>query len=57
MTVKKYKDDPKGKTHLVGGESISKSSTLVEVYGTVDELNCMIGLARSLIKDKEIKYY
>ncbi len=54
MSVKKYKDDPKGNTHLFGGSVVSKSSNLVEVYGTVDELNSIIGLARSAIKDKEI---
>ena len=55
MTVKKYADDyDKGYTQLFGGESISKSSVLVEAYGTVDELNSIIGLARSQIKDKEI---
>jgi len=56
MTVKKYKDDyDRGYTHLFSGEFISKASILVEAYGTVDELNSIIGVARSHIKDKEIE--
>ena len=55
MTVKTYTDDyDKGYTKLFGGEFISKASVLVEAYGTVDELNSLIGLARSQIKHKEI---
>ena len=35
-----------GKTRLAGGQEIWKDSLRVEVYGTVDELNSVIGLAR-----------
>ena len=35
-----------GKTRLAGGQEVWKDSVRVEAYGTVDELNSMIGLAR-----------
>ena len=35
-----------GKTRLAGGQEVWKDSLRVEVYGTVDELNSVIGLAR-----------
>jgi cob(I)alamin adenosyltransferase len=34
----------KGETSLIGGERVSKSSTRIECYGTVDETNATIGL-------------
>ncbi len=37
-----------GTTGLFGGERVSKDSIRIESYGTVDELNSAIGLARSL---------
>jgi len=36
-----------GDTSLFGGGRVSKSSLRIEAYGTVDELNSTIGLARS----------
>jgi len=39
-----------GKTGLIGGTRILKSSLRIEAYGTVDELNSFIGL----IRDQEI---
>lgn len=36
----------KGETALVDGSRVPKSSTRVEAYGTVDETNATIGLAR-----------
>ena len=35
-----------GKTRLAGGQEVWKDSVRVEAYGTVDELNSMIGLVR-----------
>ena len=35
-----------GKTRLAGGQEVWKDSTRVEAYGTVDELNSMLGLVR-----------
>ena len=45
----------KGTTQLVGGRQVSKGETRIEAYGTVDELNAVIGLARTFngqTKDK-----
>lgn len=38
----------KGMTGLVGGERVAKDSRRVECYGELDELNAILGLARSL---------
>lgn len=37
----------KGQTRLVGGAAVRKDSPRVEAYGTVDELNSVLGLART----------
>lgn len=37
----------KGETRLVGGAAVRKDSARVEAYGTVDELNSVVGLART----------
>ena len=41
----------KGETSLVGGQRISKDSIRIESYGTVDELNAVLGLARVANRD------
>jgi cob(I)alamin adenosyltransferase len=33
-----------GETSLIGGERVSKASPRIECYGTVDELNAVVGL-------------
>ena len=43
-----------GETSLYGGTRISKASIRVESYGTIDELNSFIGVAKSLIEDDNI---
>jgi cob(I)alamin adenosyltransferase len=40
-----------GSTSLFDGRRVSKSSLRVETYGTVDELNSIIGLATSFLED------
>lgn len=35
-----------GRTRLAGGQEVKKDGVRVEAYGTVDELNAVIGLAR-----------
>ena len=35
-----------GETSLVGGQRIAKDSVRIESYGTVDELNAILGMAR-----------
>lgn len=42
-----------GNTSLVGGRPIRKDHVRVESYGTVDELNSLIGLARSFNSQKQ----
>lgn len=44
-----------GQTGLAGGIRVSKSDLRVETYGTVDELNTMLGFARSICHNTEIK--
>jgi cob(I)alamin adenosyltransferase len=43
-----------GETSLAGGVRVSKGSLRVETYGTVDELNSSLGLARSICDDAEM---
>jgi cob(I)alamin adenosyltransferase len=43
----------KGDTGLVGGQRVSKDSPRIWAYGTVDELNSAIGLARAFKPDKK----
>ena len=42
----------KGETSLVGGQRIAKDSIRIESYGTVDELNAVLGLARVANRDQ-----
>ena len=42
----------KGKTRLIGGEKCWKDDARVEAYGTVDELNSIIGLCQELLKEQ-----
>ena len=44
-----------GVTRLGGGEQISKADARVEAYGAIDELNTVIGLARTRCDDAEIR--
>ncbi len=43
-----------GETGLAGGLRISKADLRVEAYGTVDELNTVLGFARSICQNKEV---
>jgi len=43
-----------GQTGLAGGIRISKADLRVESYGSVDELNTVLGFARSICENKEI---
>ncbi len=40
------KTGDQGSTSLLGGTRVSKAHPRIETYGTVDELNCYIGLLR-----------
>ncbi len=43
-----------GQTGLAGGVRVSKADLRVEAYGSVDELNTVLGFARSICTNKEI---
>lgn len=51
--MKKVHNGDKGETSLVGG-AVSKDDPRVEAYGTIDELNSFIGLARSFSTQEKI---
>ncbi len=40
-----------GKTRLAGGQEVSKDDQRVETYGTVDELNAVLGTARAFLAE------
>ncbi len=42
-----------GETALVGGRRVPKDSPRIEAYGTIDELNAIIGLARVFNADRK----
>ncbi len=46
------KTGDEGKTSLFGGERVDKNNIRIKAYGTVDELNSVIGLALSEKVDK-----
>ncbi len=49
------KTGDKGTTGLLTGERIAKDSIRVETYGTIDEINSALGLARALSAKPETK--
>lgn len=44
-----------GQTGLAGGTRISKADLRVEAYGSIDELNTVLGFARSICSNQEIR--
>ncbi len=48
------KTGDKGQTSLYDGTRVDKDSLRVDCYGTVDELNSFLGVARNFIEDDEI---
>ena len=44
----------RGETGLVGGKRVSKEDGRIEAYGTVDELNSVIGVVRSFNQYSEL---
>ena len=53
--VKYYtKTGDAGETSLYTGERVPKDSLRVEAYGTVDELQAFIGVARAAVEDEEV---
>lgn len=49
------KTGDKGTTSLYDGTRVSKDYIRVESYGTIDELNSSLGLAKNYIEEPEIK--
>jgi|HubBroStandDraft_1064217.scaffolds.fasta_scaffold42554_2 cob(I)alamin adenosyltransferase len=41
----------KGQTALVGGKRVPKESARLEAYGTIDELNSIVGIVRTYLPD------
>lgn len=56
MAIKIYtKTGDLGKTSLIGGTKVPKSSIRIEAYGTIDELNSYIGLTGDHLSDEPSK--
>ncbi len=56
MTLRIYtRTGDEGDTGLFGGQRVRKDAARVEAYGTVDELNAVLGIARSQAKDAELE--
>ena len=49
------KTGDKGKTSLASGKRISKDNIRIKSYGSVDELNSILGIVRQTISKKNIK--
>jgi cob(I)alamin adenosyltransferase len=45
-----------GQTSLVGGQRVSKNALRIESYGTVDELNSFVGLARTTVEESATRH-
>jgi cob(I)alamin adenosyltransferase len=55
MAFKIYtKTGDKGETGLVGGSRVPKYHQRIEAYGTIDELNAVLGLLVSHVEDEEL---
>ncbi len=56
MATKIYtKTGDDGTTGLFGGQRVAKHSLRIETYGTVDELNSVIGLALTAVLPEDLK--
>ena len=49
------KTGDQGETSLYGGKRIFKNDTRIEAYGSVDELNCLLGVVISASKDAVLR--
>jgi cob(I)alamin adenosyltransferase len=54
MPISTKKGD-KGFTSLLGGRRVPKYHLRLETYGTLDELNSFLGMARTVSKDDKVK--
>jgi cob(I)alamin adenosyltransferase len=48
------KTGDKGETSLYGGKRVSKAAIRIETYGTVDELNSVIGICRAMTPPQRV---
>lgn len=56
MSTKIYtKTGDLGRTSLIGGTKVPKNDVRIESYGTVDELNCFIGLVSDHLNNEKLK--
>lgn len=53
MSIYTRKGDT-GNTRLFSGEQVSKDDLRVQTYGTLDEFQAQLGMARSLMHDQEL---
>ena len=44
-----------GATRIVGGQQISKADVRIEAYGTLDELNSVLGVVRAFLGDELVE--
>ncbi|MFN7926622.1 MAG: cob(I)yrinic acid a,c-diamide adenosyltransferase [Blastocatellia bacterium] len=44
-----------GETSLVGGQRVSKADARVAAFGDVDEVNSLLGVARTALEDQEVE--
>ena len=49
------KTGDKGQTSLFTGERVDKDSLRVETYGTIDEMNSALGMARAFCENEDVK--
>ncbi len=54
MTISTKKGD-KGFTDLLGGRRVPKYALRPETYGTIDELDAFVGMARAVARTKRVK--
>jgi cob(I)alamin adenosyltransferase len=54
MPISTKKGD-KGSTELLGGKRVPKYHLRPETYGTLDELNSFLGMARATSKDRKVR--
>ena len=47
----RYGRGDKGETDLLGGVRVPKDDERIEAYGTIDELNSFIGLAKTMLRE------
>jgi cob(I)alamin adenosyltransferase len=48
------KTGDKGKTGLFGGQRVPKDNARIETYGTIDELNSILGIVRHYTKQEDL---